>query len=174
MIRKILYLLLAVSIGVNAGLIITTQQHRSLPSHPEPPTGPREPGPGHRPNPAQLIEDHIQGVTHHLDLTPDQQVALRTVLGKHTPELIVRQRLAAEAGARLSDAFAATVFVADHFQQLTTEASVARASLDSISAIMLVDEAAILTLKQRIRFSEVAPTIHSNPPQPPGQGHRRR
>lgn len=167
--KKIIYLILAISIGLNAGMIATTLVHRK--SGPPPGPGPRPgEGPGHRPDPQQMVDDHVRGITRHLELDPAQQQAIREVMELHAPELVLFQMEVRETGKRLADAFRAPTFDAERFRQLTAQASTARSRLDSLSAVMLVEEAAVLTPEQRKRFAEVAPSIHNNPQPPPREG----
>ena len=71
-------------------------------------------------------------------------------------------------GRRLSEVFGASDFDPVRFSRLTAEASGARSRLDSLSAVMLVAEASVLTPDQRRKFAEVANSIYSRP-----QGDRR-
>ncbi|MDX2473888.1 MAG: periplasmic heavy metal sensor [Candidatus Krumholzibacteria bacterium] len=158
--KRIIYLLLAVSLGVNVGVVATTLLHR--PAGPPPgPDGDR--GPGQRPDAARMVEQHVQGITRHLDLDEEQQQTIRSVMEHHAPQLIMLQSQAEAAGGRLTEAFAAPEFDPDLFRQMTAEAAVARSRVDSLSAVMLVAEAAVLTPEQRRKFAQVAPSIHSKP-----------
>jgi hypothetical protein len=71
-----------------------------------------------------------------------------------------------QTNRRLTEAFGAPDFDSESFQRLTFEASAARSQLDSLSAVMLVSEAAVLTHEQRRKYARVAPSIHSNPQRP--------
>jgi len=172
--RKILYLLLAASIGLNAGIIGMTLVHKTKKQGPTPPHGPagREGRMRAMPSdPSTLVDNHIRGITRHLALDPEQQQTIRSILEQYAPQLIKFQIDAAEAGRGLAEAYAAPDFDPEQIQQLTANASAARVRLDSLSAILLVAEGAVLTPDQRRIYAEVAPSIHSNPPRPhPKQG----
>ena len=173
--KKMLYLLLAVSVGLNVGVIATTLVHRTGGPPEGPPPGQDRsgrPGPGQRPDPAQLVEGHLQGMTRHLDLTPDQQQSIRAVLEEFAPQQVEFQMEVEQTSRHLTDAFGAPDFDPESFQRLTAEASEARSRLDSLSAMMLVSEAAVLTHEQRLKFARVAPSIHSNPQKPQPQEGR--
>ncbi|MBK7701783.1 MAG: periplasmic heavy metal sensor [bacterium] len=170
--KTIVYLLLAASLGLNAGLITTTLIHRPNPAVPglrHEPDGGRDQEPGPRPGPGQIVDEHVRGMTQHLDLDAQQQQAVRAVLERHAPQLARLQADADDAGRKLSAVYAAAEFDPGRFIQLTAAAGAARARVDSLSAVMLVDEAAVLTTQQRRLFAEVAPTIHSAPQGPPGR-----
>ena len=192
MVKKLLYLLLAVSLGMNAGLVVVTLFHRGLPPRPDgppdrfgpPPRGPEGPdgpdGPGGRPfadqqpDPRHLIDGHIQGMTRQLDLAPEQQQRIREILQRYLPDLMRLHERRAAAERDLSRSYAATDFDAARFRQLAAAASRARAELDSLSAVALVAEAAVLTTPQRVRYAEVAPSLHSQPGPPPERDGPRR
>lgn len=165
--KKVVYLLLAVSFGLNLGMVATTVVHRRGPDGP-PPGPPEGRGPGPRPDPQQLVEDHLQRITRHLDLDAGQQREIRAVLERHAAQLAAYQAAVGESGRRLSDVFGAPEFDPVLFERLTADAAGARTRLDSLSAVMLVDEASVLTPKQRRKFAEVASSVYSRP-----QGGRR-
>ncbi len=174
MMKKILYLLLAVSLGVNAGLMVVTLKHRGQPPHPPgqlPPgdhiDGRPGPPPGQRQgpprDPRRLVDGHMAGMTRHLDLDPDQQREIRAVLERDAMRLMELQEASEDAGRRLSETYAAPDFDPEAFLRLVAETSAHRTSLDSLSAVLLIAEAAVLTPEQRVKYAEVAPTIHANP-----------
>lgn len=165
--KRIIYLLLAVSLGVNVGVIATTLFHR--PSGPPPPPG-GDRGPGQRPDAARMVEDHVRGIARHLDLDQEQQQQIRSLMEQYAPQLVRFQSNAEDASQRLTEAYAAPQFDPELFRQLTADAATARSRVDSLSAVMLVAEAAVLTPEQRRNFARVAPSIHTNPQQPPREG----
>lgn len=161
--KQLLYTLLAVSIGLNLGVIGMTVADRASRQ------GPPPPGQAPRPGPERLVEDHVAGMTQHLGLDADQAAAVREILERRAPDLI-RLRESAERDTRsLSDAFAAPEFDSEGFLRLAWEAGRARSEVDSISALILVEEAAVLTPEQRRLFAEVAPSIHTRPQGRPGR-----
>lgn len=170
--NRIIHLLLALSLGLNAGVIATTLVHRvTAPSPGHPPGGG---GVGDRPpaqsaDPARMVDSHLRGMTRHLGLDEEQQRAVREVLERYVPELIELQTGAADAGEALASAFGAPEFDRETFLRLTAETSAARSRLDSLSAVLLMAEAELLTPEQRQLFSTVAPMVHSQPQQPAGR-----
>ncbi len=160
--KRYIYLLLAVSLGLNVGVVATTLVHRRAPEGPPPgPAG--GPAPNARPDPERLVEDHMRGITRHLDLDTRQQQHIRAVLERHAPQLVTFQAEVEETGRLLSEVFAAPQFEAPRFRQLTAEASGARSRLDSLSTEMLVAEATVLTPEQRRKFADVANSVYSRP-----------
>ncbi len=173
--KKVMYLLLALSIGLNAGLLIVQQSEppRPGPGRPGPPPDER-PGP---PRPEVLVRDHLESMTRHLDLDESQQQAIREVLEEHMPALFEMRRRSKEANRRMSEAFAEPGFDPEQFEVLARQASLTRGRADSLAAVMLIGEAAVLTNEQRVRFAEVAPMVHTTPrqnqPPPPGRRNPR-
>ncbi len=159
--KRVLYTLLAVSIGLNLGMIGTTVAYRT--SRPAPPS----PGPADRAGPEKFVEEHVAGITNHLGLDAEQSGAVREILERRVSELMRMRERAELATRRLSDGFAAPEFDSDLFLQLSRDANRAKADVDSIAALILVEEAAVLTPEQRRRFAEVAPEIHGRPFTPP-------
>jgi Spy/CpxP family protein refolding chaperone len=172
MTRKIIYLLFAVSIGFNVGLIATPLLQQTAEPDQGPPTGPgggMRPNPGPPPGPRNLVDNHLEGMTRHLGLNQDQQDAVRAIMERHAPRLRELQMDATKSGRLLTEAYSAPEFDPARFQKLAADANAARARLDSLSAIMLVEEAAVLTPEQRREFAKVAPSIHSNTQGRPGR-----
>lgn len=160
--KRALFLLLALSLGLNGGLLYVRLADRPAgrPARPGPPPRQEE---QHAPDPERLIRDHVEGITRHLQLNETQQKAIEAILAESMPELTELLRRSEEANRRVSEAFAAPVFDPAEFFRLTREASLSRARTDSLSAVMLVGESEVLTPEQRQRFAEVAPTIYANP-----------
>lgn len=165
--KKVVYLLLALSIGLNAGLLIIQQ---SEPPRPGP--GPMGERPSERPRPMEpgvIIENHLEGMTRHLDLDEEQRQAIRLVLETHMPSLSEARRQSEQANRHISEAFGDPGFDPIKFKVLSRQASMARSRADSLSSLMLIGEAAVLTDEQREKYAEVAPMVHSSPQrnQPP-------
>lgn len=178
--KRVLGLLLALSLGLNLGLLYMQYQG--------PPEGRREGPPGLRSGPGprrgpqgqprqpgatgRMIDAHVDGLTRHVGLDDQQQVALRQVLEANMPALQSALAGGAEANEAMSRAFGAADFDPEMFRRLVKAAALARNEIDSLSGIMLLGEAAILTPEQRQSYAKVAPTIHtgagpSGPPPPP-------
>ncbi len=117
--QKIIYLLLAVSVGINLGVVGMTfiggpGQQPQLP--PPGPDGGDNPGP--RPNPEQMVQRHLEGMTRHLDLDAEQQQAVRLIMEQHMPEQAERQLVVTQTSRELSPAYAAPEQFAQRVQFL--------------------------------------------------------
>ena len=168
--KKLIYLLLAVSLGLNIGVIATTLIHRGGKT-PPPPAGPR--AGDRRPLTVEgLVEGHLKGITEHLGLSEEQRQAIRELLERHAPQQVTLQRRVAETGRRLEETYAAREFDPELFRRFAAEASEARSRLDSLSAVVLLAETSVLSDEQRLRFAEVALRVHGGQTPPPGQKSR--
>jgi uncharacterized membrane protein len=170
--NRIALLLLAVSLGLNAGLLYVRLAERPAQGteRPDRLPAPRRASP---PAPEVVVQDHLLAMTRHLTLSQEQQRSIRAVLDEHMPMMMELLRRGDEANRRISEAFAAPEFDTERFKILVQEASQARARADSLSAVMLLGEAAVLTAQQRIKYAEIAPTVHANPPRKPPPPRRR-
>ncbi len=172
--KRLIVLLLALSVGLNVGVIATTLIHGWGDSQDQPPLpGDGHPDQGPPPSPEQFVEIHLQGITRHLGLDVTQQQAIREVLEPHAPLLLELQSDVARTGRELAASFAAPEFDPQGFRQLAVAVGTARARMDSLSAVMLVAEGAVLTPEQRLRFSTVEPMISGRPQRGPGGPPRR-
>jgi len=164
--QVLLLLLLALSIGLNAGLLIRRGAESGSEGAREAAAPPRgQPGP---PPPVDaVIREHLAGMSAHLSLDSGQREGIRRLLEKHMPEMMALRRRTAEANHKISEVFAAPEFDAREFERRVEEASRARSSADSLSALMLMEQAGLLSAEQRVKFAEVAPVIYSNPRQAP-------
>lgn len=160
--KRGLFLLLAVSLGLNAGLLYVRYLDGPLrgpgAERPRPPRGAGPP-----PRPETMARDHLADMTRHLDLSDEQQQEIRVILEERMPLMTELLRASREANQQISDAFAAPEFDGEHFGQLAAQVSRSRAQADSLAMVMLLAEAAVLTPEQRIKYAEVAPTVHSKP-----------
>ncbi len=166
--KRFLFLLLALSLGLNAGLLyvrIADRPHdRGGPAGPPPPDrhGPQE-------SSDVVIEEHLDAMSQHLALEAPQRTAIHAILTDHLPTLMEIRHEADEANRQIAEIFTARQFDAERFAVLTRQVSLSRARMDSVSSVMLLEEAQVLTLEQRTMFAEVATSVYLNPPgqQPP-------
>jgi Spy/CpxP family protein refolding chaperone len=170
MMKRIIYLILAVSVGLNIGLLATTLVVKKGPGRMGPP-GPGQPG-GRNGDPARMIDEHIKGMTQHLGLDSGQQTAIRNIMEMYGPEMEELRSEVDQVTGTLADIYSAPEFDANLFKEKARQVTMIRAQLDSLSAESLVAESAILTPEQRRLFAEVA-TGMGGPPQGPPRGKGR-
>jgi len=166
-------LLLAVSIGINLGVVGMTLMRNTSPNFQGPPPGPpkgENHAPGKHPAPGLLVDDHIQRMTHHLDLNLEQQEAIRTIMETYSPQLTELRRNVEQNSLSLTREFLAHSFDPESFRRQASELSAARARIDSLSALMLASEAAVLDTRQRREFAKIAPLFNAPRQTPPRHG----
>jgi Spy/CpxP family protein refolding chaperone len=172
--KRSVFLLLAVSLGLNGGFIgaklASRHDNRGSDLRPGPRPGQLPPRPPQ--DPEALLRDHVEGVTRHLDLTAEQQQAVHDALLPHMSRLVGLHRQVHELEGEVSTAFSASPLDQDRFWKLVRETSRARAEIDSVSAVMLMAEAAVFTPAQRVKFAEVAPLIYVDPARVGPRGER--
>ncbi len=163
------FLLVALSLGLNAGLLYVRLAGPPAWQQMGPPDQGPPPGQNHRPpNADVLIQNHLRGMARHLDLDNDQREAVTEILQEKMPLMVELREQARVASDRISQIFGDANFDEIHFREAVFAANRARASVDSMSAAMLLAEASVLTPEQRIIYARLAPNVHSNPGGPPG------
>jgi Spy/CpxP family protein refolding chaperone len=170
--KRFLFLLLSLSLGLNAGLLYVRYMER-------PHAGPMPGAPDHQrfnrpPPPAGvMIEQQLAVKTRHLGLDSAQQKAIRIIMEKHLPAMAESREKSRKANRRMVKLYADDPFDKVEFQRLMREASQARSKADFLSALILAEEASVLTIEQRSLFAETAPMAqgegHRPPPPPRGR-----
>jgi len=184
------FVLLALSLGFNAGLVYVQHGARSdarrfaderplsgPPGEPRgraPLSGPedRRPrrGPPEPPPPEELIEHHLRRMADRLDLDAAQRRDITDVLAKVLPE-IARQRQAIDrAREAVADYYGSPTFDEDTFRRLGRKLRDAQSRLDSLVTEAMLGEAALLTTEQRQRYVHEMPW--SGPGGPPPRAPR--
>jgi Spy/CpxP family protein refolding chaperone len=156
--KRVWFLLLALSVGLNAGLIATRTIGDGGHRPHEKPRPPEQGGPG------GTVDNHLAAMTEHLGLDEAQQTAVRAVLESGLPQIAERQGELRKLEGLTRGAYGAPRFDADEFSRLVAQAAAARAVVDSLTAAMLVQEATILSPDQRRRFAEVAQGLNGRRP----------
>lgn len=166
---RILLILLAVSVGLNAGMLyvnLAGGDGGAEPRHPRRGAGPPAGDIG------EAADTHLALMTRHLDLDAAQQQEIGDLLRAHLPGIMAARRAAGDANRRLGDLFAAPELDVAAFAAAVDAAGRARGRADSLAATLLVAEAGILTLEQRTTFAAVAARVYAEPggpaPREPG------
>ncbi len=159
--RRMPLILMAFSVGLNAGLVYFFLNGRTAQEETPPPPPPRELA-GETRDAEEALREHLDLMTRDLDLDPAQVTALHDLLKTRLPEMAVLLRRTTEANRRITDAYGEPVLDEAKFREMVRLASASRARADSLSAVMLLAEADILTPAQRTRFAHTAPTIYSH------------
>jgi len=172
-VRRFLFVLLSLSLGLNAGLLYVRYAEKP---HDKPfPPGP-ERGQIHRPPPPPkvMIEDQLAAKTRHMNLSSDQQNAIRLILEKHVPTMVKLRQQARVLNRKMTEVYAGAAFDKTEFQNLMKEAGQARSQADSIAAVILMEEASVLNEEQRRLFAKEAPMASGGEHRPPPPKRNRR
>ncbi|MCK4413859.1 MAG: periplasmic heavy metal sensor [Candidatus Eisenbacteria sp.] len=178
--RRGWFVLLALSLGLNAGLFYTTLATRSsddLAPAPPPMVGPPvavpgHPGPGMDPPGAPAVEQMIRGrherMCRFLVLGDDQRRQTRTILDAALPRIVALREDVHEIRRLIHDAYRQPEIDAPHIRGLVERLTAAQARLDSLAAETMLQEVALLTPEQRVAYWRAMP--FGLPPQPAGCG----
>jgi Spy/CpxP family protein refolding chaperone len=166
--RRIWFLVIAVSVGLNAGLLI-----KSMGPGLEGPG--REPAPGHLPGEGHfesVVENHLRRMTESLELDDEQRSTIAAIHVRLMPRIAAERRAMGEMRRTIASLFASPEFNPEAFQALARELSEAQARLDSLVTEAMLGEAAVLSPEQRQKYVGEMPW--GKPPMPPmPRGHRR-
>jgi Spy/CpxP family protein refolding chaperone len=175
--RRGWFLALALSLGLNAGLLWVHFTGRGLPAAiPGPPflEHRAERGPERPPrDPERLVEMHLRRMGGQLDLTAEQRTAIGNVLRERLPRLVeLRERLM-EARRDAAQAYRARPLDGPRFRERVQVLRGLQADLDSVTAEVMLKEAELLTPAQRERYAEVMPWGFDRGGPGGPDGHRR-
>lgn len=164
------FLALAVSLGLNAGLLWMHFSDGAPPWRDRPgPSAMRPPGARF---PERLAEFHLERMTRELDLTDEQQGALRALLSESTPRLTAIRARMVSARDALADAYRGSTLDESAIRTIVSGLNRTKVELDSLTAELLLQEAALLTPEQRERYADVMP-FGPDRGGPPGPGFGR-
>ena len=150
--RRILFVLLALSLGLNVGMVYQRLQH-------PPPFGPqRPPLKGEGPEaPTAFLEHHLLRMTEELQLDEAQQRALNSLLEEQIPPVLAQQERLRVARRSLGDLYISEELEPDAFRTQVRRLSEAQAELDRLVGEVMVEEASLLSHEQRRRYLVVMP-----------------
>jgi Spy/CpxP family protein refolding chaperone len=173
------FLLLALSVGLNAGLLYislktpdaTENSQFNAPPRPgeqgAPPRGPRRTGESL--NPTQLITDHLRRMDQRLMLSEAQRDQLETMMKRTMPTIIKQRQSLDLMRHKLANQYRAAEFDSDSYRSDAAALHDGQVLLDSLVVEAMIAEAAVLTREQRQEYVHMMPW----PPKPGGRGDRR-
>ncbi len=169
------FLLLALSVGMNAGLLCVQLAGRERIRHearfmrPPPPGAGLEPERAAAPPPGparaeRLAREHLGRMARHLDLDEKQESAIADLLRNTLPPILAQQEAMHEARGRMADYYAGPGMDPDGFRARARELQRVQARLDSLVAEAMIAEAQLLTAEQRRAYAGVMPWGRPMPP----------
>jgi len=163
-VKRFLFMLLSLSMGLNVGLLYVRymEKPQSRPGHAAP-----DHQRMHRPLPPLevMIRQQLEVKNRHLKLDSTQQKAIGKILETYLPTIVEFKEKSRMANQKVTEVYSSVPFDKIEFQRLMREAGQARSTADSLSAVILIEEASVLTDEQRRLFADVAPMSQ-------GEGHR--
>jgi len=162
--RVWLLLLLALSVGLNVGLLYVQRSREPLPPQPPPEAGPPAPGPGRFDD---LVRNHVDRMAEGLRLDEDQVRRLREVHRDLLPRMASVSRDLDELRRSVGDEYVARDLDAEQLRGDVARLSRTQATLASLVVEAMLAEAAILTPDQRERYARAMPWGRRGAPPPP-------
>lgn len=162
--KRFWFLLLALSLGLNAGLLYV-QLSGDRPAA-EPPRGPRHHGAGHD-RFDDLAKNHVKRMIEGLDLNEDQAQRLEEVHRDLLPRLASASRESERLRRAVGDQYRSNNMEPERLRETVRRLNQAQAHLDSLVVEAVLAEAAILTPDQRERYARAMPWSRGGPPPPP-------
>lgn len=161
-----LFLLLALSLGLNAGLLYVKMNVTRLP-----PPGAREmngPPGGRLPAREELFRDHLDRMTKHLQLSETQRGQLQSVHEELLPQIVAKRRELEEIHDGIALRFGSPEMDPERFRELARRMNETQSLLDSLVIEAMLSESALLTPDQRQRYAREMPwgKRRQPPPQP--------
>ena len=174
------FLLLALSLGLNAGLLYVQLRDAGEPRRsdvmrmPPPPPGrpgERPPGrgplgPGQRdlPSAEDLVNGHVDRMRHHLRIDREQEDAIREQLSSSMPKILRQRRAMEDARERLARVVEGPNLEMDEFRRLSQALHRAQTGLDSLVTEAMVTELRLLSPEQRRGYVAIMPGGGPGPP----------
>ena len=156
--KRTWFLVLAVSLGLNAGLVYMTLAKRSPGPH-------RPPPPGHF---GTLLDDHLNKMTESLGLDEEQRSGIEAIHRELLPKISEQHRAMEDLRRAIADHYAGPEFDAANFKKLALGLSEAQAGLDALVSEAMLGEANLLTAEQRRKYAGEMPWGRRGAP-PPGR-----
>jgi len=159
--KRLWYLVLALSLGLNAGLLWMHFHHRAEHERRGPwrRTGERGPRPDAPEVGKAMVERHLARLEHELDLTPEQRSAIGAIWEQNLPAIRTTRDRLRSLRAEMRDGIAAAEIDSTALRVLARQAAAAQVELDSLTAGTMLAEAHHLQPEQRRRYAEIMPWV---------------
>jgi Spy/CpxP family protein refolding chaperone len=162
-VNRVWFLILALSLGLNAGLLyVQTAGERPTPDSPPTPR-PHEVGPDRFDD---LIQNHLERMSEGLQLNEDQSRRLQAVHRNLLPRMASASRELDGLRRAVGDQYGSPEMDPDRLRGSVQHLNRVQASLDSLVVEAMLAEAAVLSPEQRARYARGMPWGRSGPPPP--------
>lgn len=176
MMKRVWFLALAVSVGLNAGLLLYPVLSRNdevrvqtdppdIRDQQRPPDGDRRSPPPRRSEDVErVIQDHIDRMTNDLGLDRQQQSAIGTVHERLLPQILSERREMDGLRQVVASLYGQSTIDSTELRAVVQQLSDAQERLDSLTIDAMLGEAAVLTHEQRLHYLREMPWGHPMPP----------
>jgi Spy/CpxP family protein refolding chaperone len=161
-VKRFWFLLLAVSLGVNAGLAVIWLARPGA----FPPAPGRPPEPIGPPRIERMLDQHLARITEGLQLSKKQHDELEVAYRTLFPRIIEQNRKVSDLRREVHDGYNADRVDPDAFRARVRALSSEQARLDSFVTEAMLSEASVLTTEQRRRYAPGMPWIRTGQPAP--------
>jgi Spy/CpxP family protein refolding chaperone len=162
--KRLWYLVLALSLGLNAGLLWVHFHHRSEHERrgsrrgPAGERGPRSDSRAPEVGKA-MVERHLARLEKELDLTPEQRTSIAAIWEQNMPAIRATRERLRGLRSEMRDGLAAAEIDSTALRVLARQAAAAQVELDSLTAGTMLAEAHHLQPEQRRRYAEIMPWV---------------
>lgn len=160
--KRFWFLLLAVSLGVNAGLAVIWLARPGT----RPPAPGRPPAPIGPPRIERMLDQHLARITEGLQLSKKQHDELEAAYHKLFPRIIEQNRKVSDLRRAVHDSYNADTVDPVAFRARVRQLSNEQARLDSLVTEAMLSEASVLTTEQRRRYAPGMPWTRTGQPAP--------
>lgn len=161
--KRVLYILLALSLGLNAGMLYVQVWNRAeepvrWPPQGAPPASMNEMGPiGHPGGPEGFVRDRLARVADRLNLSDEQVESMSAILGETMPDLLDGRDTIRGLRMEMREEYLKPQVDAERIQNLRRETAAVQSRLDSIMVDTMLQEAKLLTPEQREAYFDLMP-----------------
>jgi Spy/CpxP family protein refolding chaperone len=161
--KRLWYLVLALSLGLNAGLLWVHFHHRSEHERHGPRRAQGEHGrrsDSRDPEVGKaMVDRHLARLEKELDLTPEQRTAIAAIWEQNLPAIRTTRERLRGLRSEMRDGLAAAEIDSVALRVLARQAAAAQVELDSLTAGTMLAEAHHLQPEQRRRYAEIMPWV---------------
>jgi Spy/CpxP family protein refolding chaperone len=166
--KRIWFLIFALSMGLNAGLLYVSLSHRGAQGGQAQRSEESRPSGGadterraEQPeDTASVIRSHLDRMTHDLRLDTRQRSAIAAIHEDLLPRILAERAEMDSLRREVSVAYARPAIDPNAFRALVEKVSMAQTRIDSLVTEAMLREAAVLTHDQRQRYVEESPWGH--------------
>ena len=147
--RRGLYIVLALSLGLNGGLLYEKLSHRE--------TAPPRERPEMGDDPEKHIEFHLKLLVERVGVSESQRDAIRSVLAGRLPPIVEQLKQFRERRRAMADLYGSPELDSARFQEEMEQVAADQRKLDELVTEAMLAEGRILTPEQRRKYAEVMP-----------------